>query len=163
MTILKRKFWIKKNRFEQIRKTIILKRTNLKRTVLKMKRSTQSDLDGQHGQQIGPWSTVNKSDQAVKKSDLSPVNKSDLLVNTVQIITMRGGGIRPILVYTWLCSVANKHMIKYVLYICVPKQNKTMSINYYILSAAAVFHITSWFLYNDNKATCSPPLAPFFF
>ena len=51
---------------------------------------------------LGP---VNKSDLAVNKSDLA-VSKSDLAVNTVQITT-RGGCIKASLVYTWLCSVAS--------------------------------------------------------
>ena len=48
---------------------------------------------------------INKSVIAVNKSD-SAVNKSDIAVNTVQICTW-GGGIRALLIYTWLCSVAN--------------------------------------------------------
>ena len=60
---------------------------------------------------------VNKSDSAVNKSDIV-VNKSDIAVNesdTVQIRT-RGAGIRAILIYTWLCSVPNIYINKYLLY-----------------------------------------------
>ena len=52
---------------------------------------------------------VNKSDIAVNKSDIS-FNTSDIAVNTVTIPTW-GGGIREILVYSWLCSVAKKQSI----------------------------------------------------
>ena len=51
---------------------------------------------------------VNKSDIAVNKSDIV-VNKSGIAVNTVQIPTL--GGIKAILMYTWLCSVANEPLL----------------------------------------------------
>ena len=75
---------------------------------MKRKRPTQSDRNGQHGQQIGLRSTRSTKRtwtvNAVNKSDLGPANKSDLTVNTVQIPTWGGEG-RAILVYnwTWLC------------------------------------------------------------
>ena len=46
---------------------------------------------------------VNKSNIAVNKSDIA-VNMSDIAVNTVQIANR--WGVRAILVYTWLWSVA---------------------------------------------------------
>ena len=51
---------------------------------------------------------VNKSDIAVNKSDIV-VNKSDIAANKLDIAVNTGilGGWG-ILVYTWLCSVANK-------------------------------------------------------
>ena len=48
---------------------------------------------------------VNKSDIAVNILDIA-VNKLDIAVNTVQKRTWGCGGIRAVLVYTWLRSVA---------------------------------------------------------
>ena len=77
-----------------------MKRTSLNRKNLEKDSSEKQNLAVNKSD-----IAVNKSNIAIKKSDIA-VNKSDIAVNTVQIPTW-GGAVRAIVIYTWLCSVAN--------------------------------------------------------
>ena len=93
----------------RVRKRTILNKTNVKKAILERKNLKKDRSTSRTWRStIRTWRyksdlTGNKSDLTVNKSNLA-VNKSDMAVNTVQ---MRSGWGRAILVYTWLCSVAN--------------------------------------------------------
>ena len=77
-----------------------------------LKKDSSEKEKSEKGQFCKPDIAVNKSDIVVNKSDIV-VNKSDIAVTTIKNRIWVGKGVRALLVYTCLCSVAN------YLYICL--------------------------------------------